>query len=476
MASSAKYTPLDTAHLRSQDPSEETTMQSLIDASEHLAQEALEVMPYAFDECTYQKGYLRQSIWSCLDCGEKGVCYGCSISCHSDHRLVELWTKRHFRCDCATDMNPSSSTSTFTTKRRRCTLNPPEIQPADPNEENRYQHNFSGQFCRCGRSYDPEIETEAMINCIACEDWYHESCLNLASRKPVKEVQEGEDEDEDEEKDVLIPSDSYDGLLCARCAEGCEIAKCCRGKDGWMTIEPKEGEGGGWVVRGRKETKEENIEDSKDKKDINGSEVKSEDPRGAPVGVASSVEIDTAKVELGIKRVAEDTVEDKGVKKIKIEDNSSTAKDVKPTDSQDVKPTDSQDVKAMDSKDVKPTDSKDVKSTELKGAGDIFLADGIRERLKSTLSSAEIASLPFPLVDEEIYEPPRDTDPETLDQVTNRVVGSLPRVQAIEALHGYQNMKEGLKVLLSGRAERGEIVTRDDIEGFFADLKGRARL
>jgi len=30
---------------------------------------------------------------------------------------------------------------------------------------------------------------------------------------------------------------------------------------------------------------------------------------------------------------------------------------------------------------------------------------------------------------------------ETLDDVTNRVMEGLPRVQAIEALHGYQNMK-----------------------------------
>jgi E3 ubiquitin-protein ligase UBR7 len=22
-------------------------------------------------------------VFSCLDCGEKGVCYGCSISCHA---------------------------------------------------------------------------------------------------------------------------------------------------------------------------------------------------------------------------------------------------------------------------------------------------------------------------------------------------------------------------------------------------------
>lgn len=33
------------------------------------------------------------------------------------------------------------------------------------------------------------------------------------------------------------------------------------------------------------------------------------------------------------------------------------------------------------------------------------------------------------------------TPDETLEQVTERVVGALPRVQAIEALHGYQNMK-----------------------------------
>lgn len=46
------------------------------------------------------------------------------------------------------------------------------------------------------------------------------------------------------------------------------------------------------------------------------------------------------------------------------------------------------------------------------------------------------------MIDEEIYEPPEDQDQvETLDEITERVVGTLPRVQAIEALHGFQNMK-----------------------------------
>jgi len=57
-------------------------------------------------------------------------------------------------------------------KRRKCTLIPPQEQPQQPNEENKYGANYSGTFCRCGRDYDPETETEAMLNCIACEVSY----------------------------------------------------------------------------------------------------------------------------------------------------------------------------------------------------------------------------------------------------------------------------------------------------------------
>lgn len=54
------------------------------------------------------QGYLsRQALYSCLTCcpvegagGRAGVCLGCSLHCHSSHTLVELYTKRNFRCDC----------------------------------------------------------------------------------------------------------------------------------------------------------------------------------------------------------------------------------------------------------------------------------------------------------------------------------------------------------------------------------------
>lgn len=94
-------------------------------------------------------------------CLEAWLCWIWQLT--SDHRLVELWTRRGFTCDCpTTSMCPEG-------KKNKCTLNPPEKQPQPPNEENRYSKNFSGTFCRCGRDYDPETEVEAMINCIGCE-------------------------------------------------------------------------------------------------------------------------------------------------------------------------------------------------------------------------------------------------------------------------------------------------------------------
>ena len=83
-----KFAYLDTGLTR--DSEGEISIQSLIDTSDALAEEEREVLPYSFDECTYSKGYLRQSIWSCVDCGEKGVCYGCSISCHAGGSILSL--------------------------------------------------------------------------------------------------------------------------------------------------------------------------------------------------------------------------------------------------------------------------------------------------------------------------------------------------------------------------------------------------
>lgn len=86
---STRFTPLSTHFLNAQPPNSETTLSTLIAQSEQLAEEAREALPYSFDECSYKRGYIRQSVWSCLDCG-RGVCYGCSISCHGGESVDVL--------------------------------------------------------------------------------------------------------------------------------------------------------------------------------------------------------------------------------------------------------------------------------------------------------------------------------------------------------------------------------------------------
>ena len=104
-----------------------------------------------------------------------------------DHRLVELWVKRYFQCDCpTTSMPPRCSKG----KRRRCNLLAPESQPQPSNEGNSYNQTFSGKFCRCGKDYNPETESEAMLSCMICEVDYlpppfyaNLTCSGLVSRE-----------------------------------------------------------------------------------------------------------------------------------------------------------------------------------------------------------------------------------------------------------------------------------------------------
>lgn len=85
--------------------------------------------------------------------------------------MVELYTKRDFRCDCGT----------MKILAVKCRLDSLKLEQ---NDMNKYNQNFSGVYCFCHRPYpDPEdpIDDE-MIQCIICEDWYH--CRHLESKVP----------------------------------------------------------------------------------------------------------------------------------------------------------------------------------------------------------------------------------------------------------------------------------------------------
>uniref|UniRef100_G1NY67 Putative E3 ubiquitin-protein ligase UBR7 n=1 Tax=Myotis lucifugus TaxID=59463 RepID=G1NY67_MYOLU len=109
----------------------------------------------------------RQALYACGTCTPKGeepagICLACSYECHGSHKLFELYTKRNFHCDCGN--------SKF--KNLECKLFPDK---AKINSGNKYNDNFFGLYCICKRPYpDPDDEIpDEMIQCVVCEDWFH---------------------------------------------------------------------------------------------------------------------------------------------------------------------------------------------------------------------------------------------------------------------------------------------------------------
>jgi len=125
--------------------------------------------------CTYDKGYIKQPVYACATCSSSanvqfGVCFGCSMNCHVQHEIYELFEKRHFKCDCGT---PKTG--------RKCQLSSTSSEHTD-NEENKYSHNFDGKYCSCNKEYKEDVDV--MLRCVVCEDWFHEHCIQLSTQVP----------------------------------------------------------------------------------------------------------------------------------------------------------------------------------------------------------------------------------------------------------------------------------------------------
>ena len=154
-----------------------------------LEADAREALPYEFNTCTKPLGPLRQTLFSCLTCNPPpndplnrytpaGVCYSCSISCHGDHELVELFSRRDFECDCGTCRIQSATPCSLRVGSNACS--------DQPRKSNQYNQNFQNLFCDCAECYDPHKQEGTMFQCLGLgsvsdggcgEDWWHPECI-----------------------------------------------------------------------------------------------------------------------------------------------------------------------------------------------------------------------------------------------------------------------------------------------------------
>ncbi|XP_014236038.1 putative E3 ubiquitin-protein ligase UBR7 [Trichogramma pretiosum] len=170
------------------DESNTLTMIDVLKEEKELEEDCNAVLGASDDQnCTYNKGYIRQALYACKTCTKSraAICLACSLHCHEGHELIELYTKRLVKCDCG---NPLFGD-------KKCKL---DIFRKELNAENKYNHNYEGLYCICKRPYPDEADPnpDDMIQCCICEDWYHSKHLGL------KTIPEGDD---------------YSEMTCASC-------------------------------------------------------------------------------------------------------------------------------------------------------------------------------------------------------------------------------------------------------------------
>ena len=243
------------------------TASDFIDSQLQLEADAREALPYAFDHCTQPLGPLRQILFSCLTCNPPpespsdpftpaAVCYSCSIACHGEHTLVELFNRRNFTCDCGTTRLPATSPCTLRIDPATGMKGPVHSQA--PAEGNTYNQNCKNRFCGCSEVYNVEEEKGTMFQCLGLageedggcgEDWWHPECVTGHGREwskekvrlkeeAIKSSNEGENIEDAESSDLLPPGfpeeDSFDTFICYKCVNTNPWIKRYAGSAGFL--------------------------------------------------------------------------------------------------------------------------------------------------------------------------------------------------------------------------------------------------
>lgn len=506
-------------------------------------------MPYEPDKCTFTEScdqIGRQQVYACLTCFKNprnkgqhnGVCYSCSIQCHGDHDLVELFTKRNFTCDCGTTRMESAGGCNL--RKNFDSLDPPE------SVNNIYSHNFEGRFCDCDESFVPEEQKGTMFQCllgdVCYEDWYHEECIlglpvgsiYKGEQKPVTSTvyPQGENMLDKLESAADLPDDNS-------AATYNKTTKSGKTSEDKAKLEPGSEERN--IEKDDKKLKEANesteakdrnqvkeLQPEVDKDEEGDEEEEDDDPdnetlpglpnvdqfdsficwkcteKHRPV-IEELVKLERSSIVAVVphgnwktmdernaalkKRSAEDeseitTDDGEGNKKLKMDkDSSESNEDEKKQDQ-------NQGQEILDGNDttVSKVSSLPPVIINSKYPFSLFLAPHFKIKLKKALSSSSskvsidlkeflLTKFPFMLEEENVYEPPEDDDAHSsLLEAGARALNSIPRQQALKGLEAYEMIKQRLSDFFKPFAEEGRVVTEDDVNGFFQHMDEEKRM
>ncbi|KAF2773649.1 hypothetical protein EJ03DRAFT_323596 [Teratosphaeria nubilosa] len=474
---------------KSQTSEKSQTAQEYIASQLALEADAREALPYQFDTCTKPLGPLRQSVFACLTCTPPpasnyqqftpaGVCYSCSISCHGEHNLMELFTKRDFVCDCGTTRLSNSGTP-CTLRINASTGRKGDVRGEAARPGNKYNQNYEGKFCGCGEEYDPEKEKGTMFQCLGLghvedggcgEDWWHPECLMGQPRSKLEQRQVKEeapvsgtlDTVKEESEDVTATNgtseqthgdydeaplpqgfpgeDDFDHLICYKCANAYPWIKQYAGTPGFLPALSAETQ----IAQANSSLRS---------------------PPTAPV-IPVKEELESAK------RKAEDELENgQDSKRVKA-DESTNAIAAPETNGH----TNGTDAPRHASLPQAPTDSVSI-----------FLKEDFRDQLcKCPECFPRLSQHKQLLEEEEPYEPPvsesgqhengsaagRSVNSGSLLERGEAALSSMDRVRAIEGVMAYNHVKDKVKAFLQPFAESGQMVSAEDIKEYFAKLRG----
>ncbi|GAA6015111.1 hypothetical protein JCM11491_001668 [Sporobolomyces phaffii] len=434
----------------------------ILAGQEALEQEARDTLPFEFNQCTFDLGYIRQPLYACLTCLNHGaVCAACSIACHGEHELVELFNRRHFRCDCGTEKMGAGSC---------CSISPRDDFPL--NDENKYDANFSGQFCFCGKAYDPHTETDSMYQCLVCEDWIHHGCLFGTHS---------------DDNDAPLSEDDFDMVVCERCVEGNArvkaIAERYAGRDhsGVMLIDREKRLLG---------ATEELIEHKKNVEGDLGTD-------GEEDSKETETSNETGENDMGMtqphlvdsKRKAGDGVEDDRIAK-KSKSDHAASPHLESTPSHSSAPTPGSSNLASAPSHPSSTSSSTCTAPPVLSPDETPLNKLRREGGRINLFLANdwqsiwcrcdqclpmFADLPYLLEEEEEYSPPEDEQAHksTFDLGMDHLLNKMPRAQALDSIRAFSGLSDRIKDYLRPLADSGTSITKEHIESFFAAERDR---